>query len=188
MSGHSHDDGHSEKKHKKKSIADRIKASSLAIIALTIGFLQAASTFYLREIYSLKTLMPTSPLGKADILFSKSDLLVLNKPTAARIIIDSNILQAEQARQLAIIALVIAIVYFAGKNNKERASLFLFVGGLAALSSVVFQFMLLHWPTSLLAKDVIVLFPMPVIVPIYIPLLLSALALVGGTYLVFKKG
>lgn len=176
----------STKKSKKKAV--QAKTASLAVIALAIGFLQAASTFYLREIYSTKTLLPSWGIANKDIMFKTGDLMVLKKDTAVRILLDSNLLAAEQARQLAVFALIIGIVYFFGKDIKERGSLLLFIGGLAGVSYHAFLYALAHWPSSLLTKDVFALIPTPIIVPIYMSLLLSALALIGGTYLVFKKG
>lgn len=189
--GHGHEEhghGKSSKKSKKaKALSAKAKTVILSSMALAIGFLQATSSFYLREVFSIKTFTPSWGFTKSEIVFKGGDILVLKEQMALRILNDSNLLAAEQARQIAVLALIIALVYFIGKNIKERASLFLFVAGLAGVSYHVFLFYFLRWPKTLLAKDVMALFPVTVIVPVYMSVLLCALALIGGTYLVFKK-
>ncbi|MHB8842204.1 MAG: hypothetical protein ACYC56_10565, partial [Candidatus Aquicultor sp.] len=63
----------------------------------------------------------------------------------------------------------------------------IFIGGLSSLLYYLFLFGFTHWPSSLLSKDIIALVPNPIIVPTYIPLVLSIVSLIGGTLLVFKR-
>jgi hypothetical protein len=172
---------------KKKTRKARAKLISLLIIGMTVAFMQSAAALYLRDIYNVKTLLPSWKIPARDIIFAVGDLTVLKRDLAYKILVDQNVLVAEQIRLVATIALIGAIAYMLGKSSLDRISHLLFIGGLSGVFYYVFMFALMRWPTSLLAKDVIALIPTPIIVPVYIPLLLSAVVLTGGTFLVFKK-
>lgn len=172
---------------KKKSRKAKAKFTSLVVIATTVAFLNAAAAVYLREIYNIKTLLPSWGLNKQDIVFKFGDLMVLKQDLALKILVDTNLLATEQIRQIAMLTLVGAAVYMIGKKWSERASLMLFVVGLWGVLYYAFLYAILKWPTSLLSKDVISLVPMPVIVPVYMPLLLSALAFVGGLFFILRS-
>ncbi|MBE0447226.1 MAG: hypothetical protein IBX64_03845 [Actinobacteria bacterium] len=172
---------------KRKSRKAKARLTSLITIATSVAFLHAASAFYLREVYNIKTLAPSWGIAKGDIIFSVGDLMILKNDVALKILVDTTLLTTEQIRLAAILMLVLAMVYNIGKSWFDRVSLFLFVVGLWGVLYYAFLFALLRWPDSLLSKDVITLFPLPVIVPVYIPLLFSLLVLVGSTFLVFKK-
>jgi len=172
---------------KKKSRQAKAKFTSLVTTAMAVAFINATSSVYLREIYNVKTLLPSWGIAKKDIIFSVGDLMILNRDIALKILVDMNLLVAEQIRQVAAIALILVIVYMIGKSWFDRLSLLMFVGGLSGMLYYAFLFALLRWPSSLLSKDILVMVPTPVIVPIYMPVLLSALAFLGGAFLVFKK-
>jgi hypothetical protein len=176
-----------KKAKKRKSRKAKAKLTSLVTIATSVAFLHAASTFYLREVYNIKTLAPSWGIPKGDIVFSFGDLAILKKDIALRLLADTNLLAAEQIRLAAILALMCTIVYMVGKGWFDRMSLFLFVAGLWGILYYAFLFALLRWPDSLFSKDVITLFPLPVIVPVYMPLLLSGVILAGGALLVLKR-
>lgn len=172
---------------KKKSRQARAKFIAQLTIPITIGLIQASSAFFLREIYNTKTLMPAWKVAKEDILYSAYDIMILKRDMALKILVDKNLLIAESAREVAFIALVGAIAYVLGGNMKERASMFMFVGGLSGTLYYILLFALLRWPNLLLSNDIIALIPTPVIVPVYIPFLMTVSALGAGIFLVFKK-
>lgn len=172
---------------KKKSRKAKAKFTSLVIIATAVAFLNAAAAVYLREIYNIKTLLPSWGLNKQDIVFRFGDLMVLKQDLALKILVDTNLLVTEQIRQIAMLALVAAAVYMIGKKWSERVFLMLFVVGLWGVLYYAFLYAIIKWPTSLLSKDVIALVPMPVIVPVYMPLLLSALTFIAGLFLILRS-
>lgn len=172
---------------KKKSRQAKAKFTSLVTIATTVAFLNAASSVYLREIYNIKTLLPSWGLSKQDVVFKVGDLMILRKELALKILVDLNLLVTEQVRQVAMLALVGAAVYMIGKKWSERMALFLFVVGMWGVLYYAFLYAIIKWPSSLLAKDVLALVPLPVIVPVYMPLLLSAMTCVGGLFLILKS-
>jgi hypothetical protein len=176
-----------DKAKKKKERQEKIRKASLVLIAATIGFLHAASTIYLRGIYNIKSLLPSWGLKAGDYIINQGDFAVLTRKVAVKILVDNNLLVIEQTRQIAMLMLSVSVIYLVGKDARERTSLLLFVGGLAGVLYHVFLYSLLHWPNSLVAKDVIFLVPNPIVAPFYIPLLLSALAFAAGTFLLFKK-
>lgn len=172
---------------KKKSRKTKAKLFSLIAIAVSIAFLHAASSVYLREVYNVKTLFPSWEIAKNDIIFQLGDLMVLDRDVGLKMLVDTNLLVAEQVRQIALFLLIGVLAHMTGKGWFDRISLFLFIGGLSCVLYYLFLFALLRWPTSLLAKDVITLLPTPVIVSVYMPLLLSALAFTGSIFLVLRK-
>lgn len=176
-----------EKAKKKKERQNRVRKASLVFTAATIAFIQAASTIYLREIYNVKSLLPSWGLRAGDYVINQGDFAILSRNVAVKILVDNNLLVIEQTRQVAMILLTIAVIYLAGKDARERSSLLLFIGGLAGVLYHAFLYSLLHWPDSLMTKDVVFLVPNPIVTPIYIPFLLSALAFAAGTFLLFKK-
>jgi hypothetical protein len=184
MSDHGHGDKGGGKKGERQ---EKLRRASLVAAGAAIGFMHAASTIYLREIYNIKSLLPAWGLKASDYMANYGDFAILTRNVALKILVDNNLLVMEQTRQVATLLILVALVYLVGKDPKERMSLFMFVGGIAGVLYHAFLYALLHWPTSLSDKDVILLVPNPVIAPTYIPLLVSGLALGGGFFLLFKK-
>jgi len=172
---------------KKKSRQTKIKFLMLVTVAVALSFLNAASAFFLRKLYNTSTLLPSFGIAKSGVMFSFGDLTVLKHEMAFKILGDKDLLYAEQAREFAILALIFVLAYIIGKTWLERVSILLFIGGLFGALYYAFIYAFLKWPTSLVSRDIIALLPTPVIVPIYMPILLSALVFVGGFFLVFKK-
>ncbi len=172
---------------KKKSRKTKAKIASLVIISIAMGFLNTVAAFYLRQVYNAKTLLPPTGISKRDVIFNVGDVTVLNNAVTLKILVDSSLLVAEEIRQVATVALLIAFVYLLGKDMLDRIGLFIFIGGLSSLLYYLFLFGFTNWPNSLLSKDIIALVPNPIIVPTYIPLVLSVMSLIGGTLLVFKR-
>lgn len=177
----------SKKVKKKKSRKAKAEFTSLSVIAAAIGFLYAVSAFYLREVYNIKTLAPSWRIAKSDVIFSAGDITILKRDLALKMLVDSNLLVAEQMRLVATVGLIFAIAHLIGKSWLHRMSIFAFMGGLCGMLYYVILFGFLRWPISVLAKDVVTLFPLPVVVPVYMPFLLSVLVFTGGILLVFKK-
>ncbi|NCO66459.1 MAG: hypothetical protein COW32_00160 [Candidatus Aquicultor secundus] len=172
---------------KKKSRKTKAKIASLVTISLAMGFLNTAAAFYLRQVYNAKTLLPPTGISRRDVIFNVGDITILDKAVALKILVDSDLLIAEEIRQVAIVALLVAFVYLLGKDMLDRVGLFIFIGGLSSLLYYVFLFAFTRWPSSLLSKDIIAVVPNPIIVPTYIPLVLSVVSVVGGSLLVFKR-
>lgn len=172
---------------KKKSRKKKAKLTSLLTISVAMGFLNAVAAFYLREVYNAKTLLPSAGISKRDVIFNLGDITVLSKAIALKILVNSSLLIAEEIRQVAVAALLVAFVYMLGKDMLDKVGLFIFIGGLSTLLYYAFLFAFTRWPGSLLSKDIIALVPNPIIMPAYIPLALSTVCLVGGVLLVFKR-
>ncbi|MDI6716095.1 MAG: hypothetical protein QME63_04025 [Actinomycetota bacterium] len=176
-----------EKVKKKKKRKARMRLVSISSIGVALGFLHAVSAFYLRQIYNVKTLAPAWRITKGEILFSAGDVAILKRDVALKILVNTDVLVAEQLRMLIIIVLLGAIVYLIGSKLTERAYLFLYLGGICGTLYYIFLFAFLRWPVSFFSKDALVLLSFPVIVPVYIPALLSIGALGAGAFLVIKK-
>jgi len=87
-------------------------------------------------------------------------------------------LYVEMTREAATIIMLAAIAFLAGTGWIERGILFLWTFAFWDLFYYLSLYILIKWPPSLTATDVLFLIPKPWIAPVWFPVAVSALTIV----------
>ncbi len=133
----------------------------LTAFGVAMGYWEAVVVYYLRKLLGLVPL----PENIDPALVEK---------------IDPTIITIEQTREAATIILLIALALAAGRNNWQRWGTFLFAFGVWDIFYYVGLKVLLDWPGSLSAPDLLFLIPRPWYAPVWMPLLASVAMIVIG--------
>ncbi len=126
------------------------KITSLTIFSIAMGFMETAVVVYLRKIYY--------PDGFHFPLIP----------------IDSSIASVEVFREAATIIMLLFIGILTGKTITQRFAFFIYCFAIWDLFYYVFLKMLIGWPESLFAWDILFLIPVPWVGPVLAPCIVSA--------------
>lgn len=138
----------------------------LSVYALAMAFVEAAVVVYLREIYY--------PAG----FFVKSiaDLAVMS----------DRILKVELWREAATIVMLASLAFLSFSEYKQKFAAFIWVFSLWDLFYYLFLYIILKWPTSIFDTDLYFLIPWPWFGPVWFPLALFSILVVGSFYFLYK--
>ena len=136
---------------------------TVAALAIVLGYREAAALIYLREIAGI-----VSPPGSFTL------------QAIARI--PGWIMAIEQTRQAACLVVVLAVAMLAGRAAWERLAAFLFSLGLWCLTHYAALKLMINWPQSLAAKDLVFITPEPLLSPVWIPLLCALVVCMLGLH------
>ncbi len=143
---------------KKESIN---KIIIVTLFAIAMGFLESTVVVYLRKLYY--------PNG-------------FNFPLHG--FVDPSILGIEWIREFATIVMLLAIGLLAGKKFYEKFSYFIYAFAVWDIFYYVFLKLILDWPCSLLAWDLLFLIPWPWIAPVLAPILCSILMIITAVLII----
>lgn len=132
------------------------------IFSIAMGYLEAAVVVYLRDIYYPGGF--SFPLK----LLDQRDLMV------------------ELGRELATLIMLVSISIIAGKTKIERFAYFLLAFGVWDLCYYLFLWLILQWPTTLLAWDILFLLPVVWVGPVLAPCILSLTMILGAVVILQK--
>ena len=132
------------------------KLKWVAVYAAAMAYVEAASVVYLRRIYGI------------------SDLLRDVAPY------DPMVAAIELGREAATLVMILAVGVAAGRSGQARLGFACFAFGTWDVLYYLWLRVLLLWPGSLLAPDVLFLIPLPWWGPVLSPALVALLAAVGG--------
>src|SRR4051812_6467788 len=121
----------------------------LTLFSIAMGYLETAVVVYLRSMYF--------PAG--------FDHPVLSIP--------QNIAVTELWREIATLVMLIGAGIMAGKNGSQRFGFFIYCFAVWDIFYYVFLKVLLDWPESLFAWDVLFLLPVPWVGPVIAPVIVS---------------
>ncbi len=151
----------------------RWKRQTLAILlfGISFGYVEAAVVTYLR---------PQFDAARATFTPPRPDLLPLQSPQQVRAAGPDmvRLVGTELAREAATLLMLGAVAVAVGGNLRQWLAFFLLVFGAWDISYYAFLKVLIDWPKSLLAWDVLFLIPVPWSAPVLAPALV-ALAMVG---------
>ena len=96
----------------------------------------------------------------------------------------------ELGRELATVAMILAVAALIGKNGQQRFAWFAFLFGVWDIFYYIWLKVQLGWPASLLHWDILFLIPMLWLGPVLAPILISIGLIVGAviTLLMAEKG
>jgi hypothetical protein len=155
--------------------------AALVLFGVSFGYVEAAVVVYLRGLYD--------PLH--DRLYAgrePGDLLPLTRPDQLEAAGPQYVrwLVTELAREAATLLMLAAVALAAAGNFRQWFAAFLVVFGLWDIFYYVFLWVLIGWPGSLLAWDVLFLLPVPWVAPVLAPVLV-ALSMVGAGVLALAR-
>jgi hypothetical protein len=147
----------------------RIAFATLGMLALAFGWIEASAVVYLREI-SVRELS----LRGASYLPNLQVTLVS---------LPDHLVWLEMAREVCTILLLGAVAWLAGRCPADRAGAFLLSFGVWDLAYYGVLQLVLSWPDSLNAWDILFLIPLPWVAPVWAPITVATLFVVAGSYL-----
>ena len=140
---------------------------ALTLFVAAMAFIEAMVVVYLRKVFALQF-----------------DLRV----TAKDFHFPEQYLRREQAREVATIVMLLAVAFMFGRSWWERAGAFLFAFGVWDVFYYVWLFVLLGWPQSPTARDMLFLIPGEWVAPVWQPLAASLLMIAAALLVFVKKG
>ncbi|MGD0340122.1 MAG: hypothetical protein ABSA76_00230 [Bacteroidales bacterium] len=130
----------------------------LSVFGIAMGHVEGVVVVYLRK-----------ALGMID---SESNKEVINK-------FPKRYLNIEMTREAATIIMLVVIVYLAGTTWLERGIFFLWTFAFWDLFYYVSLYILIKWPPALKTTDVLFLIPKPWIAPVWFPVGVSSITIIG---------
>jgi len=157
--------------------------SWVMIFAIAFGFVESAVVVYLRHL--LGASQPQIPIE--EILFLVPGIAFLNPETAIKIITDSEILNIEMVREGVTLIMLAAVAVIAGVNFKERIAYFFLAFGVWDIFYYVFLRLTIGWPKSLSDLDIFFLLPFPWVGPVFVPVIISFVLVLGSVWFLIRK-
>ncbi len=128
----------------------------VALFAVAMAYLEAATVVYLRRVF-----------GVTDLIRDAS-------------VLDPLIARVELGRELGTLLMLLAAGWAAGKGRQSRLGFAFFAFGLWDIFYYVWLRLFIRWPDSLLSPDILFLIPLPWWGPVLSPLLIALLCAAGG--------
>jgi hypothetical protein len=154
----------------------------VAVFAVAMAYLEAAVVVYLREIFHITGELLTSAPRVKDTWFSVPYLtLTLLRPNALLSVLpQSRIATIEVAREAATIVMLACVGWLGGRTLRARAAFFLAAFGAWDIGYYAFLRLLVGWPGTLKSLDVLFLIPGPWVAPVFVPVAISSVMIVGA--------
>jgi hypothetical protein len=143
-----------------------VRLSLLAIFGIAMAYLEGVVVVYLRK-----------ALGMLDSESNKESVDKFPK----------RYLNIEMKREAATIIMLVAIAYLAGTTWPERGIFFLWTFAFWDLFYYVSLYILIKWPPSLKTIDILFLIPKPWIAPVWFPVCVSSVTIIGIIILYLSK-
>ncbi|HZR26676.1 MAG TPA: hypothetical protein VFA59_23990 [Vicinamibacterales bacterium] len=153
--------------------ARRFAYASLSAFAIAFGWIEGTAVVYLREIYARELSANASAIGNLPI---------------ALVSLPGSLVAVEMMREACTIVLLAAVAWLAGRHIADRSGAFLFSFGLWDLTYYVALRAIAGWPDHLSTWDILFLIPSPWVAPVWAPVVVASLFVIGGTYLYWTAG
>lgn len=136
----------------------------MSVYAIAMAFLEAAVVVYLRALY-----------------YPEGFELPLTR------FLEPAMLSVEWMRELATLAMLLAVGVLAGRTMSERIVYTMYAFAMWDIFYYVFLKVILDWPASLLTLDVLFLIPWPWVGPVLTPMLVSVLMIIGSALILYFR-
>ncbi len=140
----------------------------LSIFGAAMAFVEAVVTVYTRRLMPLRD-------WQAEVNDYGSLIHFMEK---------YHLLWTEQAREAAVLIVLVAVACMAGSHFKQRAGAFLWTLAVWNLSYYTILYLMIRWPPTLAAWDAHIVIPRPVPMPIYVSVIASLAFLMISVLLV----
>jgi hypothetical protein len=141
----------------------------LWVSALAFGWIEASAVVYLREIAVREAALHATG-------FSPSVQFALPS-------LPGPLVALEMAREACTIVLLGAVGWLAGRRTAARAGAFLLSFGIWDVTYYIVLRIVSGWPESVSTWDILFLIPSPWVAPVWAPVTVATLFVLGGSYL-----
>jgi len=132
----------------------------MAAFVVAMAYLESAVVVYLRRVYGI------------------------NEIENALAVFDRQISIIEMERELAIMVMLLAAAWMAGRNWQSRIGFFMFAFGVWDILYYLWLKVFIGWPVTLLNNDLLFLLPLPWWGPVLAPALIALIMAIAGAGLV----
>ena len=160
----------------------------VAVFALAMAYLESATVVYLRALFHISGDLVTFTPTRGSIWFSLPYFTLLRPAALVKVLPTANIAYAEVGREAATIVMLLAIGWLSGRNLKTRSAYFFFAFGVWDIGYYLFLRLLIGWPASFKALDVLFLIPGPWLAPVFLPVLISAAMILVSMLVIRREG
>jgi hypothetical protein len=161
-----------------------LRLGVVAAFAMAMAFLESATVVYLRTIFHITGDLVTFTPKHGSIWFSVPFFTLLRPDALAKVLPQASVARTEVAREAATIVMLLAIGWLSGRNLRTRAAYFFFAFGVWDIGYYAFLRLLIGWPASFKALDVLFLIPGPWLAPVFLPVLISAVMIAAAVLVV----
>lgn len=137
---------------------------SLWVFALAFGWIEASVVVYLRAI-------------------SQPELGVIAGFQFPLVSVPAHLAAVEIVREACTLFVLGAVAWLAGRRLADRMGAFLLLFGLWDLTYYAGLWLVLGWPDSLTAWDILFLIPLPWVAPVWAPATVAGVFVIAGSYL-----
>jgi hypothetical protein len=134
----------------------------VGLFAIAMAYVESATVVYIRRIYGISDLMLEIPPFY---------------PVIASI---------EEVREMSKLVMLMAVGWAVGKTFQSRLGFTLFTFGLWDIFYYLWLKLLIGWPNSFLATDILFLIPLPWWGPVIAPVLIACLMVISGITLILR--
>ncbi|MBV9302109.1 MAG: hypothetical protein JOY62_02355 [Acidobacteriaceae bacterium] len=154
----------------------------LIVFSAAFGYLEAAVVVYLRALYAPVRMHFYPSISATDLfpLITTEQLSSLGEQHALR-------LRTELGREAATIAMLAGVAIVAARNLREWVAAFVFCFGIWDIVFYLSLELLLNWPRSILAWDILFLLPVPWVGPVLAPVLISISMVAAGFTVLWRE-
>ncbi len=155
----------------------------VALFAMAMAFMEAAVVVYLRTLFHITGELVRSAPGTKEVWFSLPFFTLLKPGALVSVLPESRIAYIEVAREAATIVMLVCVGWLAGRTLRSRAAFFLSAFGVWDIGYYAFLRALIGWPGSLRTPDVLFLIPGPWVAPVFLPISISVVMILGAALL-----
>lgn len=154
----------------------------LLLFGVAFGYLEGAVVTYLRALHESVRLHYYPGLPASELF----PLLTLDQLRAAAPE-QMRTLAAEIGREAATMAMLASIALAVARNARQFAAAFAISFGIWDIVFYATLKLLLNWPASFLAWDILFLIPLPWVGPVIAPILVSAAMIIAGMWCLWRE-
>jgi hypothetical protein len=147
----------------------RAAYASVWFFALAFGWIEASVVVYLREIAVRET-----------ALHATSYVQNLQVPLVS---LPATLVALEMAREACTLVVLGAVGWLAGRRTADRIGAFLLAFGIWDITYYAVLRLVSGWPESIRTWDILFLIPSPWVAPVWAPVTIATLFVIGATYL-----
>ncbi len=166
-----------------RQIRKKATLIKVVIFSLAFAYLEAAVVIYLRQLISASH----PEIDRSAILLLLPGIAFLQPKSVLDIINNSQLLQIELMRESATLIMLAMIASIAGKKIGRKIAFFFFSFAIWDLFYYVFLKLVINWPTSWTDIDIFFLLPVPWLGPVFVPVIISTLLIIGTSWYLVKS-